>query len=159
MNSSERRKAAAVPVSSPAFQTLQYNLARLELLDNQADAADLRINRILDTQTTNLSSASRNRWLALKMLSSKSEDGFFVAAQRRPINPDQGIPIPNETQSPASQAVYDSDFYRHLYHDFSLQQLYAAVRRSDLPPSLRTLRQKSPGRAQSFWGTTRLRTH
>lgn len=139
LNSSERRKAAAVPVSSPAFQTLQYNLARLELLDNQADAADLRINRILDTQTTNLSSASRNRWLALKMLSSKSEDGFFVAAQRRPINPDQGIPIPNETQSPASQAVYDSDFYRHLYHDFSLQQLYAAVRRSDLPPSLRTL--------------------
>ncbi len=138
LSPAELKAAATVADSTPAYQTLQYQLARLALQAGHADAANTRIDAMLAQPHSSQSIATRNRWLGLKLLSARTLNGFMLAAPRKLAEPNPGVPIPNESSAaPTVEIRYDSDFYQHLLHDFSLAELQRVRLRTDISADLR----------------------
>ncbi|RZI84251.1 MAG: hypothetical protein EOP38_09720 [Rubrivivax sp.] len=134
LSEDELKAAALVPATSPAHLHLQYHLARLAILQGHADEADTRVSAVLQAPLSTLSTATRNRWLGLKMLTDNSREGFFKAALRTPADTVRGVPITDEgsgkqsvTLAPAqAPPAPDQDYGSHLFRQFSLAELQRA---------------------------------
>ena len=132
LTDAETKAAAAVASSSPAYMTLQYHLARLALAEGHADRADDIVNAMLSKQGDGMGTASRNRWLALKLQSAKTEAEFLKAAHRQRAEPDTAPAGASDT----AKTDYDTDFYLHLFHDLPNSQLNEVRQRKDFPATL-----------------------
>ena len=133
VSESEMRAASAVPSNAPAFQTLQYHLARIAIIEKRANQADVIVSTNLQKHGETMSIPTRNRWLGLKLLSAKTLDEFLKAGLREPADKAPGEPIPNEGSVKATH--YDEDFDQHLYSHLALKELKAV--RLSLPEAAR----------------------
>lgn len=131
--------ARAVPAGSPAWQTLHWHLARLDLSD-APQVADAQVSAALAGAGGPLSAVSRNQWRRLQLLSARSLDGFLAAAPRELAEPAQvrAVPIPDEGQpgnssAAGSQAGVDDDFLHRLYRDLPLDLLVQVQQHPRLP--------------------------
>lgn len=127
----ERKAVAALPESSPAYQTVQYQSARIAIAESRLDEADKIVTQVLAGHQANMSKSNRNRWLALKVVTAKSE-AEFLRALPRVIAEMPGVPIPNETAAnPPPAPLFDNDYAQHLYRDFALADLKALLANKD----------------------------
>lgn len=131
--------AQAVAAPSPAWHTLQWHLARLDLADQPAQA-DARVKAALAGAGGPLSPVTRNQWRRLQLVSAPSLDGFLAAAGRALAEPGQArtVPIPDEGPpaplgAEASPDGVDDDFLRRLYRDLPLDLLVQAQQHPHLP--------------------------
>lgn len=123
----ERKAVAVLPESSPAYQTVQYQLARIAIAENKLDDGDEIVSRVLGRHQAGMSRANRNRWLALKVVTARTE-AEFLRALPRSIAEMPGVPIPNETATnPPPAPLFDTDYTQHLYRDFALADLKALL--------------------------------
>lgn len=107
----EKKAAAAVPAKHPLYLTLQYHLARLALSEKQAAQADKDIDRVLASHGKDMSVATSNRYLALKMMSAATLDAFLAAAPRKPDPVEAGEAI----DSKPAEGDMDEDFGRAVF--------------------------------------------
>lgn len=153
----EWKAALAVPASSPLYQHIRYHLNRLRIEAGQGAQADAEVSAMLAHSGTPMSTATRNSWLALKLLTAHTVDDFLAAAARHPVDDGRGESIARDDQraaaaasSPASAAsataakapgaptvAVDQDFPLHLFRDLPLALLKTLPERKDFPPSLR----------------------
>ncbi|MEK8046643.1 hypothetical protein [Ideonella margarita] len=145
----ELKAVQAVPTTSPAWQTLNFHLARLQLDAGQGVAADALADRALAGQAGALSISGRNQWLRLKLVSARTLDAFLAAAARTPApDAETATPIPDEVKPAAAASApvapfipeangVDTDFPRRLYHYMPLALLKQMHARKDLPASIR----------------------
>ncbi len=133
----ELRTAHAAATTSPAWQTLHWHLARLELVSGSPVEADGSIDATL--AMTTLATSTRNRWLQLKLASARSVEAMLAAAPRTVPQPERTarVPIPDEGKADPVQGT-DGDFARRVYRNLPLSRLAAMVGRSDYPPEMRT---------------------
>jgi hypothetical protein len=96
------------------------------------------VNALLAKQGADMDTASRNRWLGLKLLSARNLQAFLAAVPRTQAESYQ-TPIPNEPpqQAPAVQGT-DGDFELRLYRDFPLSLLASVANDPALPEAYRT---------------------
>ncbi len=130
LNPAERKAAAAVPATHPLYQTVQYHLARLAILEGHPAQADKDLDRVLAAYGKNMSVATKNRYLALKMLSAGSQDEFLKAAVRQPDALDLGTPIDSNA---ARQPETDDDFERTVFRFLPLPELKTLAQNPLLP--------------------------
>ncbi len=125
LSEDELKGAAAVPVTSPAYQSVQYHLARLAFIGGKGDQADAMVSAMLDKYGAEMSTANRNRWLGLKLVTAKTLEAFVAAAPRKRAEaPEAGaVPITDEAGKPAPSPETDSDYERHLLAHLTLAQL------------------------------------
>jgi hypothetical protein len=141
LHPNELSAAAAVPASSPAYQTLQYHLARLAIEEGHSELAAPIVSHMLAGAAGPMSTATRNRWLALKLITAGTPEAFYVAAPRQTAD---GKPVPQtytDTPSPpprTATADHIDDFTARLMRYTPMTEMAAAVKRLDFPPSLRT---------------------
>lgn len=148
----ELKAVQAVPTTSPAWQTLNFHLARLQLAAGQGVAADALADRALAGQAGALSISGRNQWLRLKLVSARTLEAFLAAAGRTPApDVDVATPIPDEVKpgaaasAPVNTAVtaateatgIDSDFPRRLYRYMPLALLKQLHARKEMPATRR----------------------
>ncbi len=148
LSPAERRAAEAVPPSAPLYLHLRYHLLRLQIQAGQAAAADAEVSRLLAHPPQPMDRATRNRWLALKLVTAPTLEGFLAAAPRQRAEPEAGTPIAraDAASAPASSAAtttppdtgLDEDFPRRLYRALPLSVLKTLPGRADLPPALKT---------------------
>ncbi|NHZ43408.1 hypothetical protein [Massilia aquatica] len=142
LSAAERKAASAVPATHPLYQSLQYHLARLALAERDGERADQDIDRLLATQGKQMSVATSNRFLALKMLSAGTLDGFLKAAPRR-IDPiEHGEPI-DAAPGQASLTATDDDFDVAVWRHLSLAELNVLRKHPLLPPASKTQLEES----------------
>lgn len=125
LGEAEKKAAAAVPAGHPLYQTMQYNLVRLAVSENRLAQADKDIDRLLASQGKAMSVATTNRFLALKMLTAGTLDGFVRAGRRVQDPVERGAPIDDAAKDPEGT---DGDFYVAVYRYLpmaSLKALYA----------------------------------
>jgi len=127
----ERKAAVAVKTDSPAYVTLQYQLARLAIAEGRAAATDSVVTALLKGAT----GATRNRLLRMKMVTAPTAEAALAAAARLPADR-EAEPIPNEGKTPASVAQYDSDLRQHRDRHLPLTTL-VKLRKSLPPPQQR----------------------
>ncbi|MES2933206.1 MAG: hypothetical protein V4805_06935 [Pseudomonadota bacterium] len=142
LSDDELKAAAAVPADAPGAQTVQYYLARLAIARGQADQADAIVSAQLQKPAASMSHATRNRWLAIKLVSATTMEGFLQAGLRTPADNAPGVPITDEAATAVAQPspshdYYDMDFERHLFRDLSQTQLTLAYQR--VPPAQKAL--------------------
>ena len=138
LTAAEKKASAALSAQDPGYQTVQYHWARLALQEQHPQAADALINRVLQEQGRMMSVPTRNRWLALKMLSAPTPEGFLAAAPRQ-VAMQQEVPLTeNQPAAVARGAVVDGDFVRRLYHDVPVADLLAWRNRPDFPAMEKT---------------------
>ena len=127
-----------VPASSAAWQTINWHLARLELVAAHAAQADVAIDAAL--ADTTLAPSTRNRWLRLKLASARTIEAMLAAAPRQRAERDDlaSVPIPDEGKPMPLATGVDEDFTRRLYRHLPLTQLDSLVGRPDFPADLRT---------------------
>ena len=125
----------AVPEVSPAYQTMQYHLARIAIAENKLNDADEIVTKILTQYSPSMSIANKNRWLALKAVTAKTLAEYLQALPRQYAEEFRGLPIPNETNPPPKTPTlgFDNDYNQHLYHDFSLVDLNGLLANKDFP--------------------------
>lgn len=136
LDAAERKAAAALPASHPLYQTVQYHLARLALAEQQGERADKEIDHLLATQGKQMSVATSNRFLALKMISAATLDGFLAAAPRR-IDP---VGHGDEIEAVPTKAVpgaTDEDFAVALWRHMPMAGLKDLRTHPLLPPAAR----------------------
>ncbi len=122
LTADEINAATSVLPTAPAYVHLQFHLNRLAIVRGDAALADDRVNAMLEGPPGALSTATRNRWLGLKMLTSATREEFFQAALRPLADQTlRGVPIPDEKLPP--RASYDDDVLRHLSRHFSVAEL------------------------------------
>ena len=117
LSASERNAASALPAAHPLYQTVQYHLARLALAEQQGERADKDIDRLLAAQGKQMSVATSNRFLALKMLSAGTLDDFLKAAPRRIDQVERGEAIdtpPAKADPNATDDDFDVAVWRHV---------------------------------------------
>lgn len=132
LSEAEKKAAAAVPASHPLYQTMQYNFLRLAVSENHLAQADKDIDRLLASQGKGMSVATTNRFLALKMLTAGSMDGF-VKAGRRVLDPvERGAPIDDAAKDPEGT---DDDFRLAVYRYLPMASLKALYANPDLLPA------------------------
>lgn len=129
---SEMEAASAVSANAPAYQTLQYHLARLALEEGRADEADEIATSAL--KGSDMSIATRNRWLGLKLLSGKNLNEFLQAAPRGVAEPhrDEAM-LAKPLGDKAVNTVYEEDIAQHVFRDFPLADLKLLRLRADFP--------------------------
>lgn len=126
LGEAEKKAAASVPASHPLYQTMQYNLIRLAVSENQLAQADKDIDRLLASQGKAMSVATTNRFLALKMLTADSMEGFAKAGRRVQDPVERGAPIDDAAKDAEGS---DDDFRLAVYRYLpmaSLKALYAS---------------------------------
>ncbi|MDQ1834780.1 hypothetical protein [Massilia scottii] len=141
LTAAERKAAAAVPASHPLYQTLQYHLARLALLEQQAERADKDIDRLLSAYGKQMSVATTNRFLALKMVSAGTVDDFLKAARRRPDPVERGEAI--DAAATADAAETDEDFGIAVSRHLPMAELKVLLKHPLLPPAWKPMLQET----------------
>jgi hypothetical protein len=114
----------AVPPSSPAWQTLNWHLARLRLIEGDAmGEVDERVSAALADPT--LATSTRNRWLQLKLVSARSIEAFLAAMPRALAEPPRPAgPIPDEGKAAVvADFAQDIDAAPRLYRQLPLAAL------------------------------------
>ncbi|NHZ79865.1 hypothetical protein F2P44_11340 [Massilia sp. CCM 8695] len=134
LTAAERKAAAAVPATHPLYQTLQYHLARLALAEQQAERADKDIDRLLSAYGKQMSVATTNRFLALKMVSAGSVEEFLKAALRRPDPVERGEAI-DAAPARADVAETDQDFGIAMSRHLPMTELKVLLKHPLLPPA------------------------
>jgi hypothetical protein len=130
LSEAEKKAAAAVAPTHPLYLTLQYNLARLAIAGKDLERADKTIDRLLAAHGKTMSVATTNRFLALKMTSTASFDGFLQASQRRL----ETIGEPGDTSAePHSAAQTGDDFARVILRMLPMRDLKALIKHPKLP--------------------------
>ncbi len=120
----EIKAASSVPNSSPAYQTLQFHLTRLLIVENKLDQADAQVNLAL--ASTNLLASTRNRWLRMKLATAKTQEEFLQAGKRQAV--EKEISFDEDTRQPKDkQPNSENDFIRHLLQHFPIAQLKQAL--------------------------------
>lgn len=137
----EMKAMRAVPHESPAYQTFAWHLARLALASGQAADADLAIDTAL--ADPHLAPSTRNRWLALKLVSARSVEAMLQAAPRALAEPQGGNvkPIPDEQKATSRVAIekgIEADFAPRLYGNLPLTRLAAVAAQPAFPAGLRS---------------------
>jgi hypothetical protein len=130
LSAKELAAAAAVPPSSPAYETLQYHLARLALLGGHGADAAAVVARVLDKDGARMSVAAHNRWLGLQMLSSADDAGFLKAAPRHATAGGE------QAAGGAPQDDYRDDFYASLFGMMPVEELIRLRQRPGVPDAL-----------------------
>ncbi|MCE3605707.1 hypothetical protein LXA47_19155 [Massilia sp. P8910] len=141
LTSTERKAAAAVAATHPLYQTLQYHLARLALLEQQAERADKDIDRLLSAYGKQMSVATTNRFLALKMVSAGTVDDFLKAAPRRPDPVERGAAI--DAQAKADATETDEDFGIAVSRHLPMAELKILLKHPLLPPAWKSMLQET----------------
>jgi hypothetical protein len=126
LSAAERQAALALAETSPGYQSVQYQLARIAIAEKKLNDADALVTRMLARYQAGMSKANRNRWLALKVVTAKTENEF-VQALPRALTDVPGVPVPDESAKRTAPAIYDTDYAQHLYHDFSLADLKVLI--------------------------------
>jgi len=135
LSDAERKAAAAVPAAHPLYQTMQYNLVRLAIAENRLAQADKDIDRVLAAQGKSMSVATTNRFMALKMQTAGTLDGFAKAG-RRTLDPvERGAPIDDAAKVPEGS---DDDFRLAVYRYLPMSSLKALYDNPALLPSWKT---------------------
>ncbi|KRC03308.1 hypothetical protein [Duganella sp. Root198D2] len=132
LSEAEKKAAAAVPAGHPLYQTMQYNLVRLAVSENQLAQADRDIDRLLASQGKAMSVATTNRFLALKMLTTGSLEGFVKAGRRVQDPVERGAPIDDGAKDPEGT---DDDFRVAVYRHLPLASLKTLYANPDLLPA------------------------
>ncbi|WP_188564667.1 hypothetical protein [Undibacterium terreum] len=135
LSDAERKAAAGVPASHPLYQTVQYNLIRLAIAENQAAQADKDIDRLLAAQGKSMSVATSNRFKALKMLTAGSQNEFLKAALRKAEASAPGTPIDGKPADPAIEV--DGDYDRTIYRFMPMAELKTLLKNPQLPAALK----------------------
>lgn len=135
----EKKAAAAVPEKHPLYLTLQYHLARLALSEKQAAQADKDIDRVMASHGKAMSVATANRYLALKMMSAATLDGFVLAAPRKPDPVEAGEAI----DSKPAQGEMDDDFGRAVFRYLSAGEMKALQAHPRLPAQWKSTLQET----------------
>ena len=135
LSDAERKAAAAVPASHPLYQTMQYNLARLAVQENRQAQADKDLDRLLAAQGKTMSVATTNRFLALKMLTAGTLDGFAKAGRRFPDPVERGGPVDDAAKTPEGS---DDDFRLAVYRYLPMASLKALYDNPALLPAWKT---------------------
>jgi hypothetical protein len=147
LSEAERRAAEAVPASSPLYLHLRYHLLRLQIEGGQAAAADAEVSRLLAHPPQPMDTATRNRWLALKLVTAPTLEAFLAAAPRQVAETGAGTPIARSDAASAAPAAstpaapvmgLDEDFPRRLYRALPLSVLKTLPTRPDLPAAVKT---------------------
>ena len=135
LKTDELKAINAVPEASPAYQTMQYHLARIAIAEKKLNDADEIVSKMLAQYSPSMSIANKNRWLALKTVTAKTLAEYLQALPRQYAEEFRAVPIPNETNSPPKipTAGFDIDYTQHLYHDFSLADLNGLLANKDFP--------------------------
>ncbi|NHZ65919.1 hypothetical protein [Massilia genomosp. 1] len=134
LSAAERTAASAMPASHPLYQTVQYHLARLALAERQGERADHDIDRLLAAQGKQMSAATSNRFLALKMLSAGTLDAFLTAAPRRIDQVERGEEI-DAVPVKADQQATDDDFDVAVWRHLPMAELKVLRAHRLLPPA------------------------
>lgn len=114
----EIKAASNVSNTVPAYQTLQFHLIRLSIMQRKLDAADAQVDNILSLP--NLLPSTRNRLLRMKLATAKTLEEFLKAGKRQAVeNPDISAGDTRQTKVPNSE----SDFVRHLMRHMPLTLL------------------------------------
>lgn len=154
LSEAERRAAEAVPASSPLYLHLRYHLLRLQIEGGQAGAADAEVSRLLAHPPQPMDTATRNRWLALKLVTAPTLEAFLAAAPRQVAETGAGTPIARSDAASAAPAAstpaapvmgLDDDFPRRLYRALPLSVLKTLPTRPDLPVAVK------PGLIEALW--------
>ncbi|MES2263398.1 MAG: hypothetical protein V4724_33165 [Pseudomonadota bacterium] len=132
LSAAERKAAAGVPAKHPLFLTLQYHLVRLAMAEKQGAQADQDIDRLLASHGKTMSVATTNRFMAMKMVTAGSLDGFLKAAVRRPDSVEVGEPIDSK---PADDT--DDDFMKSVLRYMPMSELKALLAHPRLPAKLK----------------------
>ncbi|MGW8394012.1 hypothetical protein [Pseudoduganella sp. HUAS MS19] len=135
LSDAERKAAAAVPASHPLYQTMQYNLARLAVAENRQAQADKDIDRVLAAQGKSMSAATSNRFMALKMLTAGTLDGFVKAGRRLPDPVERGGPVDDAAKVPEGT---DDDFRLAVNRYLPMASLKALYEHPALLPAWKT---------------------
>lgn len=135
LKTDELKAINAVPEASPAYQTMQYHLARIAIAENKLNDADEIVSKMLAQYSPSMSIANKNRWLALKTVTAKTLAEYLQALPRQYAEEFRAVPIPNETNPPPKIPTvgFDVDYTQHLYHDFSLAELNGLLANKDFP--------------------------
>jgi hypothetical protein len=134
LNNQDLKAINAIPETSPAYQTLQYHLARIAIAENRLNDADTIVTKILAEYTPSMSKANHNRWLTLKVISAKTQAEFLQALPRQYAEVVRAVPIPNETSAPPVPSIaFDTDYQQYLFHNFTLGDLNGLLANKDFP--------------------------
>ena len=135
LKAEEMKAIDAIAVTSPAYQTMQYHLARLSIAENKLNDADDIVTKMLTQYSTSMNIANKNRWLALKVVAARTLAEYLQALPRQYAEEFSAVPIPNEAKQPAKAPTigFDNDYDQHLYHDFSLAELNGLLVNKDFP--------------------------
>ena len=134
LNNEDLKAINAIPETSPAYQTLQYYLSRIAIAENRLNDADTIVTKILAQYTPSMSKANHNRWLALKVISAKTQTEFLQALPRQYAEEVRAVPIPNEMSTPPAPSVgFDYDYGQYLFHNFTLGDLNGLLANKDFP--------------------------
>lgn len=127
LSAAEKKAAADVAPKHPLYMTLQYRLTRLDIADKELARADKNIDRLLAAHRKTMSLATANRFLALKMGTTGTLDGFLKASLRRPEQFDEAasaLPEPAETAD---------DFVLIALRHFPMSELKTLLKHPQLP--------------------------
>ncbi|MDQ1920294.1 hypothetical protein [Massilia pseudoviolaceinigra] len=140
LSAAERKAAAAVPPTHPLYQTVQYHLARLALAEQHGERADQDLDRLLSAYGKQMSVATTNRFLALKMASAGTVDEFLKAAPRRPDPVERGEAI----DAPEDHASgTDADFGTAVWRHLPMSELKVLLKHPLLPPGWKPMLQET----------------
>lgn len=142
LSTAERSAAAAVPAGHPLYQTVQYHLARLALAEQQGERADKDLDRLLASQGKQMSVATSNRFLALKMISAGTLDDFLRAAPRRidPLERGEAIDAP---AARTGESATDDDFEVAVWRHLPMARLKVLRAHPLLPPAFQARLEES----------------
>ncbi|WP_143133334.1 hypothetical protein [Pseudoduganella namucuonensis] len=133
LREAERKAAAAVPAKHPLYLDLQYHLARLAIAEKQAEKADREIDRLMAAHGKAMSTATANRYLALKMASAGTLDAFLAAAPRKPDGVEQGGAIDGAPAEADTDGDTDEDFALSVFRHMPMSELKALLAHPRLP--------------------------
>jgi hypothetical protein len=135
LHAAERKAASAMPATHPLYQTVQYHLARLALAEHEGERAEHDLERLLASQGKQMSVATSNRFLGLKMLAAGTVDAFLAAAPRRPDPLERGEAIDAPASGATSASATDDDFDVALWRHLPLATLGVLRSHALLPPA------------------------
>lgn len=141
----------AVPVSSPAFQTISYHAIRLLIERKEYQKARTKLDKILNDKRIKLPVSARNNFYQERMLTAKNLDEFLKFAQRKAVafthnsSYDETEQIMKEEDRYWEKRVlawrnnqmFDEDSIKFFNESFSLSGLIKAGENSKLPSYLR----------------------
>ncbi len=134
LNNEDLKAINAIPETSPAYQTVQYNMARIAVAENRLNDANIIVTKILAQYALSMSKANHNRWLALKAITAKTQSEFLQALSRQYAEGERAVPIPNEISAPTALSTgFDYDYGQYLSHNFALNDLNSLLANKDFP--------------------------